>query len=76
MGEVSKPPPWRRSPHDRMMHLIRREGGPTSEAFCQHSAPTDQMDDGDESVERCHICVMVLGMEIAERGGDPGNFRM
>lgn len=74
MGDVPKLPPWHRSPHDERLHLIRREVGTVSEAMCEHSVPTALLEEPGENDVRCHECILVWGMELADRRGDPGNY--
>jgi hypothetical protein len=63
-------PPWRHSPEDGQLHLIRREVGDVAEALCPHRVPAAALEEpGDENQPRCPLCVRAYGAELSSRDG-------
>lgn len=57
-------PPWRHSPDDGQLHLIRREVSGVAEALCPLRVPVaDLAEPGAEDQPRCPLCVRVYGAE-------------
>lgn len=57
---------WKLSPWDGVVHGFRELGETTSEAICEHSAPTVKLAEPEEQHKRCMRCLLFHGDALAD----------
>lgn len=70
MGELI----WRLSPWDHRVHAFRALAPVASEAICSHSALTIRLREPSETDRKCQACMLLHGVELAERHGDADRY--
>lgn len=66
---------WRVSNWDHRVHAFRQLGEVSSTAVCSHSALTNKLTEDAKNTNRCLACVIIVGGEMADRGGEPGRYQ-
>lgn len=67
---------WRLSPWDLRVHAFRTLTAVASEAICTHSALTTRLREPNDADRKCHACMLLHGIELAERHGDADRYAM
>ena len=69
VGTAMGRPPWRYSPRDAELHLIRSEMDGRTETLCAQQVLSSELEEpGDEDQPRCPRCIRTYGAGVSAWG--------